>query len=448
MKLLWTLIFLFSLKSHSQELIDCSDGTCSYAPALNVTTSTDFINYSKFEINGLTDNLAIEVPNGNDPRNFRGYVRTNSLNGRDIDMSLSSSVDGKDASKFVFIVDSVNELNITSNGKNGEVHQSASEICAQKTLAGDYGGQALSEFNQRRTDNPTLPTDRCVEADLLSIQAEDHSCSPGYTKLETSSISAQRWIGRQKCEGDAARKLCLKRKMKIECQWQTDRYQACCDTEVSPVGENWSCDVAKCDADHNGWIKNFEYIKYESTVDNIKYGPIGAGNDIGLCNYLSGRNYGADEIINEHNWHGYFSGSYYTRNLNVYPPANPNRKYLGIEFAVGGVAHSCDNSGCLTLPGMSDYTIMYPDNAGYIGFKLASGGNIFNYGIKCEWKGTFAECLLAKNAPEHSLDSDGVLTQGHSLYKYTSISYMVKFYFVDQYGVLRTRTVHKRVGHE
>lgn len=433
-------IILFSPVLFAQDIIDCSNSSCSYDPNLTVTSSTNFVEYSKFEITGASDDIEIQTPNGEDNWNFKGYVLSRDIRGIDLDLNINSSKAGFDASKFIYITDAIDNLSIQANGFSGEIGKRSSEICAERVLNSDYGSAVRTAFLNARTIDPTLPNDRCVDADLLNIQTLDHDCETNYNSIPTDSIEATRWQGRRVCSGEAARRLCVKKNVKITCHWAADKtHSGCCDVDSISPGSGWSCDNSLCSGGDSGWIKTYEFILEEAQRDQNVSGGI---SDQQYCDIQTARSKVFDTTSTQSDWYGNIAGSYQARDLNIYPPANSNVKYYKIELAAGGVTTNCGDSNCLNNTALNSYSSFYPESSGYIG--LASSGEVT--AISCSWTGSYASCSIGKNSISvHSPVS--VTNMGNSVYQQTSFSYKVKFFYIDKYGLVGTHTTTRKLGH-
>ena len=281
---------LFSTNTLAQFEINCANGNCSYPSNLSVN-DLNLVEHTRFEANAVTDALSITAPPANDPRDFRAWLRTRTTNGQNLTLNINSQKKNAKAGSGVVIVDAVRNLSINTNGYSGVNHPSATQICATKIRAGDYGLPMRTAFNARRTADPMLNPNECDVNDLYNIQNNGQiQCDAGYVEIPTQNISGTRWEKKRECTTQAGRSLCVARRINLRCDIYADKPTggggACCDTIPSPtVAPTWRCEILRCEANDSGWHQRFTFRLWEEEYqDMVRNGH----SDTFICQTLTG----------------------------------------------------------------------------------------------------------------------------------------------------------------
>jgi hypothetical protein len=172
------------------------------------------------------DEIQINLPSNQEPRALFFSVNNNDTSGKDLFVNLQSKRQGFNSADFVLVGDVFDDVNLTIDGYEGVSGKSASEICAEKVLASEYGEFYKNQFLSRRTADINLPADRCVEEDVEEIQRTSFSCLEetsdlDFIETEFSLVNVERVKFKQKCTGTSQKYKCVKRKVKAECQWES-----------------------------------------------------------------------------------------------------------------------------------------------------------------------------------------------------------------------------------
>lgn len=305
MKNLTILLMLLSYYSIAQDQITCENGSCDYDTDLTISNDADEADFTKFNIESPSDNIEVVTTSGESPRNIRMSLEQGSItDSKDVSVNLSSNLTANDSGEVILFADTINDLNLTLNGRNGSDSTTASEICATEILAGLHGADVKNIFLSNRSSDPTLPVDKCVAKDLEDIQSQKFSCDLTFTENVNDQLTTTRWVKKKQCEGLAQRKMCVKRKVNISCRWNADRITGsssgvCCDQGDPSSGEkkppgggvvgigDWSCIPSLCDSDNNGWTILFPTVNMdESYVKDRR--SIGM-SDADICDEITGR---------------------------------------------------------------------------------------------------------------------------------------------------------------
>lgn len=324
MKVLVLVLSILSCYLYSASIlaadINCSDGTCSFDPSLDIRNDSSTPEFSQFEVKDLNTDLNIFAPSGSSPRSTKIFISPIDPDGTDLTLSLPSERKLTSAGSAVVIGQSIKNLSVNLNGRPGDGTSSASLVCAEKVLAGDYGTSIKSRFLLARFNDPSLPANRCVPGDLTTIQSNEFTCSPGQTEFNGLSLLGNRWTKRRTCEAQSQRNMCLKRMMRVKCVWTAERFTAgsgsCDENEPNGTsilnpkprghgfqGRDWVCDPSLSSTTASGWKLDIDpYIVEENWVQSRR---IAGKTDEMICDELTGRNVGylgtyPDIVMNEY----------------------------------------------------------------------------------------------------------------------------------------------------
>lgn len=303
-------VFIFlALISNSGALraadIVCADGYCSYDASLDIRLEKNTADFTQFEIRGLNSDVNIYTPNGSSPRSTKVWLEPVDPNGTNVSVTLPSQKKLNNGGSTVLIGTSIDGLSINLSGRNGDGTHDASQVCAQKIIAGDYGPTIKSRFLLERYNDPTLPADRCVSADLVSIQNNEFTCPTGQSP-STATLTAMRWVKRRQCESKSERRMCVGKTMKITCTWIAERFTpgtgSCSQDHVNGTatlnpkpkgggvaGTDWVCDPTVASETASGWklVYPNQFHVQESFVQSRR---LAGKTDEMICDELTGRN--------------------------------------------------------------------------------------------------------------------------------------------------------------
>lgn len=203
-----------------------------------------------------SDNVNIELPSSQEPRSLILIMENNSLIGRNLEADLNSKLKEKDTANFTLIGDIFNELNLNLNGFDGQVGKDASAICSERFLDGSYGESSRNFYLARRSNDNTLDMNRCDEIDVQHIQESKFSCQElDFTKRDFPTVEVERVKYKQRCIGTSIRYRCLKRKVKMRCEWSgyARGYRKVNKYENYPCSNPWGGGNCMYDFGHSCW---------------------------------------------------------------------------------------------------------------------------------------------------------------------------------------------------
>lgn len=470
---------------HADENMSCQNGSCSYDPGMDIRNDTDEIDYTKFESVNMDDNLTISVDNNESPRDIRVVLETNLIDSHNVNVNLSSSKDLNNSGEIVLLADSLKNLDLILNGRNGNSADSSSFVCATKILAGDYGSLVRDDFLAARIADTSLPSDQCTNSDLQRITDTHFSCPTDFSE-SLGSVSSQRWVKRKTCKGQADRKMCVEKKLKISCTWLAQSWTGDCgQTDQKPKGAaaSWSYNAGYCNPGvTSGWYANKgDFIKSENYINSER--DLGK-SDAQICDTLTGRPApGLMTTSNSNSYRGSFSGSYKWMDKNTYIPSTHtvidqmfmaaggfHNQWLNSDSVFDHAEMNNYNSTWTPVTGAwthSYWTYRYGHEGG--GSNPPGGSSRMNdnngYALGLRWVGYFQAAHAARRAPcefgydcnscGYGLDCDcfiygpvsWVYDYSYPTYKTTHLSYKVKYRFLDEYGNISFHTIYRKVRH-
>lgn len=262
-------LLMISFNSYADKTITCGFNNCR--PEIGLTpdlyiekTDTTYLDLGS----NNNQKVIVDLPENQDPRNLLLIVNNNSLIGQDISLNLNSKAKEKNTGNLLLIGDMFNNININLNGYDGASGKAASEICADNFKSGKYGQDALSYFNNRRAELPTLSISNCDTNDLQFLQNTKFACpNPDYSNVTNTNIEVQRIRYKQRCVGTSVRYKCVQRQMKIVCEWRSiaKGFQTCSDKNGCS-GCSRRFGAADCRYDGNScWSSDYGQEVYGTT---------------------------------------------------------------------------------------------------------------------------------------------------------------------------------------
>ena len=153
MKKMYTLFFiLLNINLFAQETITCEKDYCSVPSNLQLIRSSEFLNFSSFELISQDENVKVDTTSYS--RNFKALINSYNQFGIDLEVKSYSTKDNKTGSNFFIFADSIANLSVDNNGFNGNIHLNSSDICAKEIKAGKYGFKVKNLYEERRDNNP------------------------------------------------------------------------------------------------------------------------------------------------------------------------------------------------------------------------------------------------------------------------------------------------------
>lgn len=212
----------------ADKIIQCSNSTCSanFAPQSQLEKP----NYSAIEVGANQDNIVVSVPANSAPRSVRLSVQNGAFPGKNLNVNLSSTRASDNAGSVVIIGDTFNNLVVQSNGYNGSRGKDASELCAERFRAGQYGVDSKSFFEQRRQADPSLTLTRCDRLDLNYLQTYKFQCDDASFQqfaVENPQVEVNRLRARAQCSGVSVQDACIKKRATVQCQWRHFAWVGC-----------------------------------------------------------------------------------------------------------------------------------------------------------------------------------------------------------------------------
>lgn len=230
MKKIILFTLFFSINAQAQKEILCSDGVC--APNFNPRDQFEKIYHSGIDVGfDNEDDILVKTSANQAPRAARIYVDNKPGHVKNATINLTSGSEFYNAADGMLIGNMFNNVKMILNGYSGITGKSASQVCAEKYQMGGsagYGDIARAEFQAKRIDNPTLPINRCVYADVEYLQNNSFTCDEDeFTPIDSlnPSVTVRRFRGKNKCLGVSFNDVCLQRTVEVTCKW-TLRYTA------------------------------------------------------------------------------------------------------------------------------------------------------------------------------------------------------------------------------
>jgi len=180
--------------------------------------------YSAVELGFNTENFSIKTGSGPSIKPLRMSLSNGEFPGKSISVDLSSNLDLKDAGNIIVFADNIDTLDIKLNGYNGTNGLSASQICANRILANQYGNDVRLRFLQRRAsaDNG-LSNDRCTQIDVDDIKSNKFSCNdPSYSSLDPNDlkINVTRIRKVARCQAIVPQNVCYQKSYTFSCNYR------------------------------------------------------------------------------------------------------------------------------------------------------------------------------------------------------------------------------------
>lgn len=338
-----TVIALFCLLSAVNALaqleINCANGNCSYPNNVSVN-DLNLVEHTRFEINSIAEPVRITAPASSDPRDFRAWLRTRTTLGQNLNIDIKSQKKNAKAGSAVVIVDSVKNLSIDTTGYTGQNHPTATQVCATKIKAGDYGTAMRTAFNARRSADPMLNPNECDVNDLYNIQNNGQvQCDAGYIEIPGQTITGTRWEKKRECTTQAGRSLCVARRINLRCDIYADKQtgsgSGCCDTVAAPTSATtWRCEALRCDNTDSGWYNRFTFRLWEEEYQNM----VKAGHsDQFICQTLTGAGGIADTLDSvDKTYVPVVSYQDISDDLTIYPPIGSTVNAMQFSAGVCG----------------------------------------------------------------------------------------------------------------
>lgn len=300
-----SLLMIFATQGSFAADINCSDGGCTFDASLDIRNDSNTPEFSQFEVKDLNVPLKIEAPTGTSPRSTKVFIEAVDPDGENLTIALPSQRKLTSGGSAVVIGQSIKDLLVNLNGRDGDGTPSASSVCATKILNDEYGPQVKSRFLLARFNDPSLPTDRCVPSDLVNVQNNEFACTTGQTEFGGTALSSNRWTQRRSCEALSDRKMCIKRKMKVSCTWVAERFTPGtegCDENIpngnatfNPKprgggrgsGRDWVCDQSLKSPTASGWKLQFPAVVVDESF--VQSRRLAGKTDENICDELTGR---------------------------------------------------------------------------------------------------------------------------------------------------------------
>ena len=330
------LLFLLTTgTSLAQVEITCANGNCSYPSNVSVN-DLNLVEHTRFEINAIPEAVKITTPASTEPRDFRAWLRTRTTSGQNLSIDVKSQKVNANAGSAIVIVDAVKNLSIDTTGYSGTNHPTATQICATKIKAGEYGTAMRNAFNARRAADPSLDPNECDVNDLYNVQNNGQvQCDAGYVEIPNQTITGTRWEKKRECTTQAGRALCVARRINLRCDIYADKrtgVEGCCDTVDSPTtASTWKCESLRCTDTDSGWYQRFTFRLWEEEYQTmVKNGH----SDTFICQTLTGAGGIADTLDSIDRTYvpvvGYQDIS---DDLTIYPPIGSTVNAM--QFAAG-----------------------------------------------------------------------------------------------------------------
>lgn len=434
------LFFITSFNVIAQETIECQKDYCSIPSNIQLIKSSEFLSFSSFDL--ISQDEDIEIDTTSFSRDFKVLLNSYNHQGINLDVKGHSTKDNKTGSNFFIFADSIGNLNINNKGFDGKIHLNASDICSQDILAGKYGFKIKNLYEERRENDPNLPLS-CDDTDLTSVRIHSvHACEENFESIPSDNLTAKRQRIYRQCSGDASRKLCLSKKMKLTCLWYGARAigdTSCCGTGSLPKinPSDWSCEESSCSETQSGWVRKFSKIKSEYEIMN------GLSNDADfLCQKDFPRDIPNNSNSNVFRWYGDFNSYAAVRDFSSTLPNYSERNYYKLEVSPGaslgggwGVSNKTFDSVTLEVFNGQNYIttsswVELPSSEFQEYFKC----EIINSTLSCQYKSSFefgGSSYVINRLPSHRI-----------------VYFKAKAYYIDKHGNNSSHEFFIKVGHE
>jgi len=160
--------------------------------------------------------------NSGKPQNIGLIINNGEFPGKNANIAINGQSQTANGANVIMIGDNFNNLNVNIDGYNGQRGKHASEICAEKIKAGDYGSVLQSYFNNRRATTSADPN-RCDADDLNYMQTFNFTCDdPAFQEILTNNpvvqVSQVKKLAR--CNAVATYSYCVKKKVVVNCNFR------------------------------------------------------------------------------------------------------------------------------------------------------------------------------------------------------------------------------------
>lgn len=213
--------FIISSSAFAQSIV-CNSSGC--VPSGLQATVQEKTQYSAVELGFNTEDFSIQTGSGPSIKPLRMSLSNGEFPGKSISVDLSSNLDGKDAGNIIVFADNIDTLNIKLNGYSGTNGLDASQICANRILANQYGNDVRLRFLQRRASAGSgLSNDRCAQVDVDDIQSNKFSCNdPSYSSLDPNDakINVTRIRKIARCQAVVPQNVCYQKTYTFSCNYR------------------------------------------------------------------------------------------------------------------------------------------------------------------------------------------------------------------------------------
>jgi len=233
--LLLTLMFNVNTSyadEEDQHVVNCSigGGCFSVSGATGSEIVTEKLDYTSFDFGIQNTKVNVKTPDNESPKNLRMNISFGEYPGKDLEIDLSSNNQESDAGSIFVIGDNIDTLNLKLNGYNGAKGKDASELCSEKFLNGSFGANALAFYNNRRSQDNSIPKNNCDSVDLNYLSEFNFYCdNSNFQPLEGSNptIEVARIRTKARCSAVLVRDECVRKKRNVTCRYrQWGRYCA------------------------------------------------------------------------------------------------------------------------------------------------------------------------------------------------------------------------------
>lgn len=206
-------------KSYGQS-ITCNSNGC--IPSLLQANVQEKVNYSAIDLGFTTVDVSVNSGTGSLTKQLRLNLSNGEFPGKNLNINLSGNSVNKNSGDIFVFADNIDTLNIQLNGYTGLNGLDASQICAQRVLASQYGEDVRLRFLQRRV-NTSLSNDKCYQADIDDISQNKFSCNDSsYVSLNTldPKINVTRIRKISKCQAVIPQNVCFQKKYEVTCSYR------------------------------------------------------------------------------------------------------------------------------------------------------------------------------------------------------------------------------------
>lgn len=235
MKLALIVLSLTGSMTLAQEQIQCSNVSCGGDSIVEQVLSL-----GEIFLNSDSTELSYVIERERGTMKGSSHIFLENDNGDPIDLLFEGSdiLSKTGASNLSLYSNIFGDINVSSNGADGERGLDLDELCYQSIEDLTLGQSVKDYFDNSRAADATLPKDRCVQQDIDYIDGQ-FSCPENYQRDDSQTLSYSTIPKMRKCTGIESRSKCVQRTYDLTCTTKfTLDYNQCCDDDFPSDGRS------------------------------------------------------------------------------------------------------------------------------------------------------------------------------------------------------------------